>query len=114
MRMFQVGEAFYAPLQSQSFGALARLPTKQPPSQSCFPPGSYPAQLRRQQPMNAAAPVVSPTRTESVARNPSWFPVAVFALVWLELVSRLQLEWSINPQYGYGWAVPFLAAYIFW
>ena len=64
--------------------------------------------------MNAVAPVVSPTRTESVARTPSWFPVAVFALVWLELVSRLRLEWSINPQYGYGWAVPFLAAYIFW
>jgi exosortase len=40
--------------------------------------------------------------------------VAVFALVWLLLVSRLRFEWSINPQYGYGWTVPFLAAYIFW
>jgi exosortase len=44
----------------------------------------------------------------------AWFPVAVFALVWLEVISRLRFEWSINPQYGYGWAVPFLAAYIFW
>jgi exosortase len=44
----------------------------------------------------------------------AWFPVAVFALVWLEVVSRLRFEWSINPQYGYGWAVPVLAAYIFW
>jgi exosortase len=43
-----------------------------------------------------------------------WFPVAVFALVWLLLVSRLRFEWSINPQYGYGWTVPFLAAYTFW
>ncbi len=44
----------------------------------------------------------------------NWFPVAVFALVWIELISRLRFEWSINPQYGYGWTVPFLAAYIFW
>jgi exosortase len=32
----------------------------------------------------------------------------------LEVISRLRFEWSINPLYGYGWAVPFLAAYIFW
>jgi exosortase len=43
-----------------------------------------------------------------------WFAIAVFALVWIEVVSRLRFEWSINPQYGYGWTVPFLAAYIFW
>jgi exosortase len=63
--------------------------------------------------MNAVAPAVSPN-IENRARTPSWFPLAVFALVWLEVVSRLRFEWSINPQYGYGWAVPFLAAYIFW
>src|SRR6185436_7662694 len=44
----------------------------------------------------------------------SWSAVAVFGLVWVELISRLRFEWSINPQYGYGWTVPFLAAYIFW
>jgi exosortase len=44
----------------------------------------------------------------------NWFPLSVFALVWIELISRLRFEWSINPQYGYGWTVPFLAAYIFW
>jgi exosortase len=44
----------------------------------------------------------------------SWFPIAVFLLVWIELSSRLRFEWSINPQYGYGWAVPFLAGYFFW
>lgn len=43
-----------------------------------------------------------------------WFAVAVIGVVWLELVSRLRLEWSINPQYGYGWTVPFLATFIFW
>ncbi len=43
-----------------------------------------------------------------------WFALAVIALVWLEFISRLRLEWSINPQYAYGWTVPLLAAYIFW
>src|ERR1700709_1797587 len=51
---------------------------------------------------------------EPISRGMHWFPVAVFALVWLLLISRLRFEWSINPQYGYGWTVPFLAAYIFW
>jgi exosortase len=63
--------------------------------------------------MNAVAPAVSP-KTENRASTSAWFPVAVFALVWLEVISRLRFEWSINPQYGYGWSVPFLAAYIFW
>lgn len=26
----------------------------------------------------------------------------------------MRFEWSINPQYAYGWTVPFLAAFIFW
>ena len=43
-----------------------------------------------------------------------WFALAVIALFWIELISRLRFEWSINPQYGYGWTVPFLAGYIFW
>src|SRR4051794_32572272 len=53
-------------------------------------------------------------KIESPPAAMAWFPVAVFALVWLEVISRLRFEWSINPQYGYGWAVPFLTAYIFW
>lgn len=63
--------------------------------------------------MNA---VLAPARAkiENASSASAWFPVAVFAVVWLEVISRLRLEWSINPQYGYGWAVPFLAAYIFW
>ena len=63
--------------------------------------------------MNAVA-TVPPQKIENAALSIAWFPVAVFALVWLEVVSRLRFEWSINPQYGYGWAVPVLAAYIFW
>src|SRR5213595_68447 len=63
--------------------------------------------------MNAVA-TAPPRKISNASRPIAWFPVAVFALVWLEVVSRLRFEWSINPQYGYGWAVPVLAAYIFW
>src|SRR3954463_8398741 len=63
--------------------------------------------------MNAVT-TAAPPKIESASRAIAWFPVAVFALVWLEVVARLRFEWSINPQYGYGWAVPVLAAYIFW
>lgn len=37
-----------------------------------------------------------------------------FAALWLEVIHHLSPEWSRNPQYGYGWSVPFLAAYLFW
>lgn len=56
----------------------------------------------------------APAAIEPTSRGIDWFPLAVFALVWIELISRLRFEWWINPQYGYGWTVPFLAAYIFW
>jgi exosortase len=59
----------------------------------------------------AAAPL---PKIEDRSPAIAWFPVAVFGLVWLEVVSRLRFEWSVNPQYGYGWAVPILAVYIFW
>ncbi|MEO8353351.1 MAG: archaeosortase/exosortase family protein, partial [Chthoniobacteraceae bacterium] len=56
----------------------------------------------------------APPEVAPISRGLNWFPLVVFALVWLLLISRLRFEWSINPQYGYGWTVPFLAAYIFW
>src|SRR5437763_599203 len=63
--------------------------------------------------MNAATAVAQP-QVENISRAMNWFPIAVFLLVWVELISRLRFEWSINPQYAYGWTVPFLAAYLFW
>jgi exosortase len=63
--------------------------------------------------MNALA-TTAPAKVERAPGAMNWFPVAVFALVWLELSSRLRFEWSINPQYSYGWAVPLLAGYLFW
>lgn len=40
--------------------------------------------------------------------------LALIGLVWLAFVRQLQLEWSLNPQYSYGWSVPFIAAYLVW
>ncbi len=46
------------------------------------------------------------------------WPAAVFlvslGLLWAEVVHHLGNEWSVNPQYGYGWSVPFLALYLGW
>jgi exosortase len=47
----------------------------------------------------------------------AWRFVAIavlFGLLWLEVINQLKAEWSLNPQYGYGWSVPFLALYLFW
>ena len=42
-----------------------------------------------------------------------WWPtLAVMAALWLFDINQLRLEWSINPQYTYGWSVPFLALYL--
>jgi exosortase len=44
------------------------------------------------------------------------FVVSLFVLgfLWFEVVRHLKGEWSFNPQYGYGWSVPFLALYLLW
>jgi exosortase len=51
------------------------------------------------------------------ARSSAW-PIAAavlfFAVLWFEAINQLKAEWSLNPQYGYGWSVPFLALYLLW
>ncbi len=36
------------------------------------------------------------------------------AVVWGVLCRALSGEWSVNPQYSYGWFVPFFTAYLLW
>ena len=36
------------------------------------------------------------------------------AWLWFVLVNDLRVEWTVNPQYSYGWAVPFLCAFLIW
>jgi hypothetical protein len=40
--------------------------------------------------------------------------VLVFGFLWFALINHLRVEWMLNPQYGYGWAVPFLCLYLIW
>src|SRR5436190_12308121 len=40
--------------------------------------------------------------------------VTVVGALWFILLRHLSNEWSVNEQYGYGWFVPFFAAYLFW
>jgi exosortase len=52
---------------------------------------------------------------EKSACRGSWVRTGIFlsiVLVWLPALSRYSLEWAINAQYYYGWAVPFLALYL--
>jgi len=38
--------------------------------------------------------------------------LVLVGLIWVPACMRYSIEWSLNAQYYYGWAVPFLAAYL--
>src|ERR1041385_8477107 len=40
--------------------------------------------------------------------------VSPFVYLWWILIDQLGIECSVNPQYAYGWAVPFLCVYLAW
>ena len=43
-----------------------------------------------------------------------FFYLLPLAWLWFRLIDHLRVEWSVNPQYAYGWAVPFLCLYLVW
>ncbi|MBA3963012.1 MAG: exosortase/archaeosortase family protein [Chthoniobacterales bacterium] len=56
-------------------------------------------------------------RAAATTRDFPWpllLAVVAFGFLWWEIISQLSSEWSLNPQYGYGWTVPFLALVLFW
>jgi exosortase len=61
--------------------------------------------------MSQSTPVHSAVR---LARWPKFLALAVLAFVWLRLVLHLRIAWTVDDQYAYGWAVPFLCALLFW
>lgn len=63
--------------------------------------------------MDATATTAIPA-AETTRTRVDWFAATAFGLLWLALIARLRFEWDVNPQYGYGWTVPFLAAFVFW
>jgi exosortase len=50
----------------------------------------------------------------AVARTSWWTSLGLLAAAWLLVFNQQRLEWSVNPTYGYGWAVPLLAGYLFY
>jgi exosortase len=64
-----------------------------------------------------AGPVIS--CADVIAAEPqagdrkAWPTLAVLGAVWVFALNQLHVEWTINPQYTYGWTVPFLALYLF-
>jgi exosortase len=42
-----------------------------------------------------------------------WPTLLLLGALWIVTINQLRIEWSINPQYTYGWTVPFLALYLF-
>jgi hypothetical protein len=42
------------------------------------------------------------------------FGASLLVFLWWRLIDHLRVEWSSDEQYAYGWAVPFLCAYLCW
>jgi exosortase len=40
--------------------------------------------------------------------------LAPLVWLWFVLINDLRVEWTVNPQYSYGWAVPFLCVFLVW
>lgn len=53
----------------------------------------------------------------STGRPPlrEWWPALVVVIaLWLPVLWRLRVAWALDPELGYGWAVPVLAGYLGW
>jgi len=55
-------------------------------------------------------------RLSSVLRplSSTLLPLAVFAVLWIDLIRQLSNTWETREQYAYGWFVPFFAAALLW
>ena len=64
--------------------------------------------------MDEAIAPAAPVSVTSSKRAGWLIVLAVFGLLWFELINQLRPEWWLNPQYNYGLIVPLLALYLFW
>src|ERR1035437_169198 len=51
---------------------------------------------------------------QTTSREAMLLLVVFLGFLWTILINHLRIEWTLNPQYGYGWAVPFLCLYLIW
>lgn len=52
--------------------------------------------------------------TKATQRSVPWLALLGLGGFWLIVVRMLSPQWSVYAQYNYGWAVPFLCAYLLW
>jgi exosortase len=71
--------------------------------------------------MDAATSLQSPNVPHAIerttvpsSRNDWWASFAFLGVAWLLILNQQRLEWTVNPTYAYGWAVPVLAGYLFY
>ncbi len=64
--------------------------------------------------MNSSVPVHTDAPSTGFFRWPVFVMLAVLAFAWLRLILHLRVVWTVDEQYAYGWAVPFLCAVLFW
>ena len=64
----------------------------------------------------AAARGLSVARSDQspALRYSTWWIAVFLAFAWFPIVHHLHGEWSFNPQYSYGWSVPFLVLFLLW
>lgn len=69
--------------------------------------------------MSTSAPCLTPIKESPTGERPDaytrqswWLLVLLLAAVWLPALNHLRYEWALNEQYRFGFAVPFLAAYL--
>ena len=63
--------------------------------------------------MNTSPPQAGKREPAAREARIRWLLILAGAALWFIPVNQLHVEWSINPQYAYGWAVPLLALYLF-
>jgi exosortase len=64
--------------------------------------------------ISSSADFAFPTVAFAAGRRAWAAALALVGVCWLLVFNQLRLEWTVNPTYGYGWAVPFIAAFLFW
>ena len=57
---------------------------------------------------------VAKSAPDSRWRAAWWTSLGLIITAWLLVFNQQRLEWSVNPTYAYGWAVPLLAGYLFY
>ena len=60
------------------------------------------------------APLAKPEFSMTKTLNGQVFVLVSLAALWLLFFNELREEWQVNPQYGYGFLVPFLGLSLLW